>query len=1627
MKRKVQAQRKYAQGAYVPPSAPASVPPPIDRRPDSTANANLKVYHSSLSAGKIIDLVSYQNFTIKEKPNPHGGHDSTSTKERDDNRQIVVMLNRGETAKILARNQARQLEEESLGTDLSNAIMSARMNIDAPSVINTPEEPIIERPACASSNVSTITSTNALEEVNSAVDPNSLLLEVRSIPCPVDIHNSFKKPQRKSSGRVNRALNKPAQKIISRRSSRLRARLRMDYATVAHSSLDLRSLRRSKRLTDDAVEAAITRGHVESSDSEDNMPLNSFMGQQKRRNAVLRSWHVMNEARTRAKSTSTSTNKPPPAESTPLTTSHPVQASNASVAALTATTQPFSRPEPTPLTMSHPVQPSSSSTAVFTATTQSSPLSKATPLLMSRLMQSSGSSTAALNGTAQLTPKPESIQTRKSSTRLTNKRSSESNVPSTSTEVNSDELVHAPTKRSRSQKSKTKQQNVSVDSNSHSTRGSQRRNNNSVSANNIFNFSSCSTEESEPEVVDVYEFNAETEAAVSSVNAFRSTQNLNDTQAGASTAVRTNDSLSQLSPTLQQVQATSSNTNRASQTCDSTSKLRPTKVRVITSKPVSIYFKQGLNSQENVVEIVDRRPSTSQAEMSSAVNQTPSGFNQTPSAVNQTPSAVNQTPSAVNQMPSAVNETPSAVNETPSAVNQTLSVVNQTPPTVNQSPSADNQSLSADNQTPSVVNQTPSAVNETLSAVNHSPSEVNQTSSAINQTPSAFNQTPSAVNQMPSAVNQTPSAVNETPSAVNETPSAVNQTPSTVNETPSGVNQTPSVVNQTLSVVNQTPLIVNQSPSADNQTPSVVNQTPSAVNQTPSAVNQTPSAVNQTSSAVNQTSSAVNQTSSAVNQTSSAVNQTSSAVNQTPSAVNQMPSAVNQMPSAVNQMPSAVNQTSEELRDLEILNMLSSSSSSEEDSLQDDYDVIRVRKKKKQKQREPFPTPFETAKLVKAPVFYPSVEEFSDPLMYIESIAQYGSAYGICKIVPPIKFTPSCYMPEDAVFQPRSQYLARLFNRWSPSSKAMCTFLANMTNHVDPHNSKPRNTGPLCHGTELDLDKMHRIVTNLGGLEKVMEEGKWGEVASLMGLKPTPKTEKIIDNIYMRCLLPYDTMSLDEREALKVHVENIWSRHYNWLLKRAENPLQQLRPQPSAARMTAARSNSAKQITMESVVTSHEDCIVQAHYNRMTFKEFKNAAETGSTVYPDAEKDDIKRVECFYWDVVMNGTKHVHTYSASIDTSYICYGFYRKRDSYSTNPWNLKMLTRNKGNVLRSMGSLPGVTAPMVHLGMLYTTSCWHRDPHGLPWIEYQHSGPNKIWYGIPESHSDAFKGAVRRLCPILCQNKSIWLPSDVVMISPSTLVQNNVSLCRLEQKPGEFVIVFPKAYSSSISTGLTVSESVYFALARWLRTALQVFEETRNSCEPTMFSLEQLLLAVVKDKTALTNLKRDALRSLLTVVRSELRNRLELDRVGVLVVHENEPQPSTSNANSNADWRDCEQDECVVCRATLHLSKVRGLVAQSRDDSFCLPHALKRLTEMYEEDPHKCIRTQPSTDTTSGMGDNELLEAHRRLQEIESEATAKLRRFRLPSGAIHAELVILRRGADIAKVITHARRMNFH
>lgn len=463
-----------------------------------------------------------------------------------------------------------------------------------------------------------------------------------------------------------------------------------------------------------------------------------------------------------------------------------------------------------------------------------------------------------------------------------------------------------------------------------------------------------------------------------------------------------------------------------------------------------------------------------------------------------------------------------------------------------------------------------------------------------------------------------------------------------------------------------------------------------------------------------------------------------------------------------------------------------------------------------------FPRYDDPASMVEAPIFRPTDKEFADPMEFIDRITPVAARFGICRIIPPSSFKPECKVSDDMRFTAYNLYVHKMLHRWGPSAKefsAIKKYLATQSiTLIHP---------PWIGGMEVDLPRLYHTVQELGGLKEVIEKKKWARVAEEMCI-PKSAQDRItkLDDIYCKYLLPYDTLSPGERQKLFDEVEADWAK--------CEAKARRNADRSTLSDYGSNDDESENDESEEEDDNGSMECIVKGR--SMPLNAFFRIARNTMALWFKNTEPKSAEIEAEFWRHVAVRDSHVCVHSASIDSSGWGYGFptpgpKAKGSACAKHPWNLKVLTNNHGSILRSIGPVTGVTVPTLHVGMLFSAVCWYRDPHGLPWIEYLHTGGRKIWYGVPDEQSDNFRRALTALIPTHCQNKTVWLPCDTAMVPPHMLTDRGVSLCRTEQEPGEFVVVFPRAYSSSVCTGYAISESVYFATNSWLDTAKKDFQ----------------------------------------------------------------------------------------------------------------------------------------------------------------------------------------------------------
>ncbi|KAJ8555179.1 hypothetical protein K7X08_012675 [Anisodus acutangulus] len=192
-----------------------------------------------------------------------------------------------------------------------------------------------------------------------------------------------------------------------------------------------------------------------------------------------------------------------------------------------------------------------------------------------------------------------------------------------------------------------------------------------------------------------------------------------------------------------------------------------------------------------------------------------------------------------------------------------------------------------------------------------------------------------------------------------------------------------------------------------------------------------------------------------------------------------------------------------------------------------------------------------------------------------------------------------------------------------------------------------------------------------------------------------------------------------------------------------------------------------------------------------------------------------------FWHEIACGKTDSVEYACDVDGSAFSSS---PNDQLGKSKWNLKGLPRLPKSVLRLLEkSIPGVTEPMLYIGMLFSMFAWHVEDHYLYSINYQHCGAAKTWYGIPGHAALDFEKVVREHVytnDILAADGEDGafdvLLGKTTLFPPNILSEHGVPVYKAVQKPGEFVVTFPRAYHAGFSHGFNCGEAVNFATGDW-------------------------------------------------------------------------------------------------------------------------------------------------------------------------------------------------------------------
>ncbi|KAJ3215836.1 hypothetical protein HDU67_010256 [Dinochytrium kinnereticum] len=266
---------------------------------------------------------------------------------------------------------------------------------------------------------------------------------------------------------------------------------------------------------------------------------------------------------------------------------------------------------------------------------------------------------------------------------------------------------------------------------------------------------------------------------------------------------------------------------------------------------------------------------------------------------------------------------------------------------------------------------------------------------------------------------------------------------------------------------------------------------------------------------------------------------------------------------------------------------------------------------------------------------------------------------------------------------------------------------------------------------------------------------------------------------------------------------------------------------------------------------------------------------------------------------------------------------------YATCGWNLNNIPVLSDSLFCHIrNDISGIMIPWLYVGMVFSTFCWHTEDHYTYSINYLHWGETKTWYGVPASHAERFEDAMRSKVPELFQATPDLLFHLTTMLSPGVLNQNMVDVFALDQRAGEFVITFPKAYHAGFNHGFNFAEAVNFALPNWLPYGFSCIERYREFHKQPVFSHDELIIATLR--------KDSSIRTAMWL-QEELNLLEQRERVGREIVRKAHPGIKEVVEDCHLSMED-EDLLCAVCRTFCYGSRVFCECGKTRP--VCLQHS---------------------------------------------------------------------------------------
>lgn len=358
-----------------------------------------------------------------------------------------------------------------------------------------------------------------------------------------------------------------------------------------------------------------------------------------------------------------------------------------------------------------------------------------------------------------------------------------------------------------------------------------------------------------------------------------------------------------------------------------------------------------------------------------------------------------------------------------------------------------------------------------------------------------------------------------------------------------------------------------------------------------------------------------------------------------------------------------------------------------------------------------------------APEYRPTDTEFADPIAYISRIEKEASAFGICKIIPPLP-------------KPSKKYVFSNLNK----SLVKCPDL----------------------GSDVDLSNVSsssRMSSNEGEIKGFFTTRHQELGQSVKRSKGVISNDNQQIGVHKQVWQSGEVYTLEQFESKS----KVFARGLLSLIKEVS---------PLVIEALFWKAASEKPMYIEyandvpgSAFGEPEGQFRYFHRRRRKMKSWKSYRSSGTDDEKNSEIDNLKSShKCVGTnDFVEDDAKtcsqplHLSLDSLSVPLDDNSQSVRRKNVhgsidvegtagwKLSNSPWNLQVIARSPGSLTRFMpDDIPGVTSPMVYIGMLFSWFAWHVEDHELHSMNFLHTGAAKTWYSVPGDYACAFEEVIR-------------------------------------------------------------------------------------------------------------------------------------------------------------------------------------------------------------------------------------------------------------------------------------------